>query len=100
MANLKRQPLRCISALLLILILFQWSCTLAWETIRTGGEKKLTFLSQSRRRDFTQRWRSDDDAPSFKFFILGQEASGQIAPAFWPFLRCQLALVICSFEGY
>ncbi len=62
--------------------------------------KNLTSLSQSRRSEFTQRWRSDDDAPPFKFFILSQEASGQIAASFRPFRRCQLALVIFSCECY
>ena len=38
---MKRHPLRHSSGFLLLLILLQWSCTLVWDTIWTGGEKKL-----------------------------------------------------------
>lgn len=36
-----RHPIRYSSGLLLLLILLQWSCTLVWDTLWTGGEKKL-----------------------------------------------------------
>ncbi|HWH77369.1 MAG TPA: alkaline phosphatase family protein, partial [Candidatus Binatus sp.] len=38
---MKRHRLISYSASLVILILLQWSCTLVWDTIWTGGEKKL-----------------------------------------------------------
>ena len=41
MNAMKRHPYRYFGGLLLVLILLQWSCTLVWDTIWTGGEKKL-----------------------------------------------------------
>ena len=41
MNTMKRHPYRYCGGLLLVLITLQWSCTLVWDTIWTGGEKKL-----------------------------------------------------------
>ena len=41
MTAMKRHPFRYSSGILLLLILLQWSCTLVWDTLWTGGEKKL-----------------------------------------------------------
>ena len=41
MNAMKRHPLRYSGGCLLFLILLQWSCTLVWDTLWTGGEKKL-----------------------------------------------------------
>ena len=41
MNAMKRHPYRYFGGLLLVLISLQWSCTLVWDTIWTGGEKKL-----------------------------------------------------------
>ena len=38
---MKRHPFRYCGGFLLLLILLQWSCTLVWNTLRTGGETKL-----------------------------------------------------------
>jgi len=39
--SMKRHSVGYLSGFLVLLILLQWSCTLIWDTIWTGGERKL-----------------------------------------------------------